>query len=261
MGHRSARWLVVTVAALAVASGGGAAALAGTASAGAKAPAGLLWEGVASKGTSVFGGLERSPGTITVANDPTGRYGPSFRYETWHNSNGAKSRCESRGVNGFNLDGAQVNKVFYVGWKAYWDTPIAKGHWTSFWQLHWTGAGPGGGPMTVRTIGDGKLALQYVSPNGKTDKNIWTTALPMKQWNSFVVAFKLARDGSGFIQFWFNGVQQRFVDGSMQWNGPIFKGTAVNLKWGVYRSGANPGHGVEYVNDPKLGTTYDAVKP
>ena len=35
----------------------------------------------------------------------------------------------------------------------------------------------------------------------------------------------------------------------------------MNLKWGVYRSGGNKGHGVEFVNDPKLGTTYDAVKP
>src|SRR5580700_6120087 len=48
-------------------------------------PPGLIWEGLASEGTKVFQGLEEAPGTIGVANDPTGVYGPSFRYETWLN--------------------------------------------------------------------------------------------------------------------------------------------------------------------------------
>lgn len=249
--------LVIPVVAAAVALSGGI-ALAGPSR---PAGAGLIWEGQASKGTTVFQGLEKAPGSVTVANDPTGRYGPSFRYETWDNPGGGKSRCESRGVTGFNLDAAQVGKTFFVGWKAYWDVQITKGAWTSFWQLHWSGAGPGGGPMTVRTLGDGRLALQFVSADGRFDRNIWTSALPMKKWDSFVVSFKLARDNSGTIQFWYNGVQQKFIDGSTAYHGPIFKGRQVNLKWGVYRSGANKGHGVEFVNDPKLGTTYDAVKP
>jgi len=260
---RRIKVLVMTLAAGAVLVPGGAVALAAQnepAAVRRAAPAGLLWEGVASKGIKVFQALERTPGTITVANDPTGRFGPSFRFETWDN-HGTKSRCESRGVAGVNLDTSKVGQTFYVGWKAYWDVQIARGHWTSFWQLHWSGAGPGGGPLTVRTIGDGRLAFQYVSPVGRIDRNIWTTPLPMRQWNSFVVAFKLARDGSGFLQFWYNGVQQTFVNGSKTWSGAVFKGTHVNLKWGVYRSGANKGHGVEFVNYPKLGTTLESVRP
>jgi hypothetical protein len=257
--NRKVKYLVVPLAAAAVALSGGV-AMAAQSSA-KPAATGLIWEGLTSKGTSVFQGLEKDPGTITVANDPTGTYGQSFRYETWDHPGGGKSRCESRGVAGFTLNAAQVGKTFYVGWKAYWDVQITKGAWTSFWQLHWSGAGPGGGPMTVRTIGDGKLAVQYVSPDGKVDRNIWTSPLPMKKWDSFVIAFKLAKDSSGFIQFWYNGVQQKFVNGSASYPGAIFKGTQVNLKWGVYRSGVNKGHGVQFVNDPKLGTTYDSVKP
>src|SRR5256886_2927329 len=253
--------LVIALAAGAVLLPGGAMALAAqTAPAPAAAPAGLLWEGVASKGTSVFQALEKSPGSITVANDPTGQFGPSFRYETWDN-NGTKSRCESRGVSGVNLDASKLGQTFYVGWKAYWDVQITKGAWTSFWQLHWSGAGPGGGPLTVRTIGDGKLAFQVVSADGKSDRNVWTAPLPMRKWDTFVVAFHLARDNSGFYQFWYNGVQQTFINGSKTYNAPVFKGDHLNLKWGVYRSGRNHGHGVEFVNDPKLGTTYDSVKP
>jgi len=138
--------LVIALAAGAVLLPGGATALAAqTAPAPAAAPAGLLWEGVASKGTSVFQALEKSPGSITVANDPTGQFGPSFRYETWDN-NGTKSRCESRGVSGVNLDASKLGQTFYVGWKAYWDVQITKGAWTSFWQLHWSGGRTGRWP-------------------------------------------------------------------------------------------------------------------
>ena len=245
MGHffTRIRIVVIALAAGAVLLPGGAVALA--AQIGPAAPPGLLWEGVAAKGTSVFQALEKAPGSITVANDPTGRFGPSFRYETWDNG-GAK---------------AKLGQTFYVGWKAYWDVNIARGRWTSFWQLHWSGAGPGGGPMTIRTLGDGRLYVQFVAANRSFDRNIWSTAFPNRQWNTFVIAFHLARDGSGFVQFWFNGVQQKFINGSTTYPGPVFKGNQVNLKWGVYRSGGNKGHGVEFVNDPKLGTTLDSVRP
>jgi len=43
-----------------------------------------------------FPELQTLPGRITIANDPLGRYGRSFRYETWQNRDGSKARCESR---------------------------------------------------------------------------------------------------------------------------------------------------------------------
>src|SRR5689334_14677125 len=65
---------------------------------GTAAPHSLLWAGNPAAGPAAnFQGLEESPGSITVANDPQGTYGSSFRYETWDWSNG-KERCESRGI-------------------------------------------------------------------------------------------------------------------------------------------------------------------
>ena len=224
------------------------------------APAGLLWDGDAAKGTGVFDGLERSPGTITVAD--AAPFGKSFRYETWDNKNGSKERCESRGTKGLRLDASKLNQTFYVGWRAKFNPmPIAKGRWAAFWQLHWSGAGPGGGPMTIRTMGRGDINLQYVSPDGKVDQNIWTAPLPLNTWSTFVVVFRLAKDKSGFIEFWFNGKQQTFKNGSTRWTGPIFKGHHVNNKWGVYRSGPNSGHAVDWVNHPRIGTTLASVMP
>lgn len=262
--HR-AQLTVVAIVAAAIVIPGAVAAAGQVQPSDVSAPGDLLWDGDAARGTGVFEALEKSPGSVTVADDPLKKFGRSFRFETWDNS-GTKSRCESRGIatpdGKLRLDSSRLNKTYYVGWRALLDPmPTTSGKWISFWQLHWSGAGPGGGPLTIRTLGDGKVHFQYVSPDGKTDRNIWSAPLVKGQWINFVVAFRLAKDNTGYLELWYNGVQQTMVNGSTRYTGPIFKGTHVNPKWGVYRSGANKGRAVQYVNSPKLGLTYDAVKP
>jgi hypothetical protein len=81
-----------------------------------------------------------------------------------------------------------------------------------------------------------------------------------------VIGFKLSRTASGssagWVSFWYNGVQQTFTDGSKQLSTATLLGTHVNVKWGVYRSGANhTGHAVAWLNHAQLGTSYAAVAP
>ncbi len=260
-----ARWMIVGVIAAAALLTPAAIALAGQSATGVSAQ-GLLWVGDPARGTRVFDGLERAPGTITVANDPLSRFGRSFRYETWDNPDGSKERCESRGLRRpdgsvIRIGAGQLGQTFYLGWRALWaPMPTTRGRWISFWQLHWSGAGPGGGPMTIRTLGDGMLHVQYVSPDGRTDRNIWSTPLRTGVWHSFVVGIRLSRSSSdGFIEFWYDGQRQRFVNGTDHFMAALFKGDHVNYKWGVYRSGPNRGHAVEYVNNARLGTSFADV--
>jgi hypothetical protein len=237
-------------------------------------PAAVIWSGDTALGTSVFQGLEESPGTISVAQDPLGQFGASYRYETWQNPSGAKARCESRGLrlpNGsvFSLDNSKVGQVFYLGWRALWDPmPIQNGAWISLFQLHLsavTGPAPGAGPFVLRTLGDGKLHFQLVSPNGAS-QHIWNAPLSLGRWNSFVVGFKLSRTATGstagWVSFWYNGVQQTFVNGSKQMPAATLMGGHVNVKWGVYRSGANhTGPAVAWVNHARLATDYAHAAP
>ena len=113
----------------------------------------------------------------------------------------------------------------------------------------------------LRTLGDGQLHFQLISPNG-TDRHIWNAPLSLNRWNSFAIGFKLSRSNSvGWVEFWYNGVHQTFTNGSTRYAGATLWGTHVNNKWGVYRSGANTGHAVAYLNHARLGTTYAAVAP
>src|SRR4030081_1122289 len=144
------------------------------------APQSLLWDGSPSRGTSVFDGLETDPGNITVANDPQGSFGQCFRYETFDWANG-KERCESRGLR--NPDGSvlRINSSFqgrtlYMGWRALWNVN-PNNRWIAVHQLHVSGVSSpevNVGPFVLRTLGDGKLYFQHISPTGP-DRHIWST--------------------------------------------------------------------------------------
>jgi hypothetical protein len=244
------------------------------AQAAAPAASAVLWQQNPSSGAKQFDGVEEAPGTITAAADPTGTYGTTTRYDTWQNSDGSKARCESRGLRTpagsvLTLGTAQQGQTYYLGWRALWNPlPTTKGAWTSLFQLHVSGQSasqPSAGPFVLRTLGDGQLHFQLTSPDG-SDRHLWNTALPVGSWHTFVIGFRLstANSGSsaGWTEFWYDGKQQTFTNGSTRYTGATLWGSHVNVKWGVYRSGANKvGHSVAYLNGAKLGTTYAAVAP
>ncbi len=258
---------------LAVAAGLVAAAFAfapsATATPPSATPSGLIWQAEPGRGTSVFEGVEEAPGSVAVVPDPTGQFGASYRFQT-NTNGGVKSRCESRGMrlpNGqvFTLDDSKVGQTFYVGWRAYWNPmPDKKGAWVALFQMHLDGAptnGVGAGPFVLRTLGDGLLHFQLVSPDGSS-RHIWNAPLRLSTWNTFVIGFKLSRSNSvGSVQFWYNGVQQKFTNGSTLYSAATLMGNHVNLKWGVYRSGVNTGVADAYLNSAKFGTTYQSVAP
>ncbi len=239
-------------------------------SAAASPPGTVLWRADPALAGRAFEGTETAPGTVTVAGDPQGRYGSSFRFETWQNPDGTKARCESRGMRGgngavFDLDDSRVGQTFYLGWRALWDPmPTQDGAWVSLFQMHVSGVGDGGlnvGPFVLRTLGDGQLHFQLISPDG-SDRHIWNASLSVGRWNSFVIGFKLTRGGDGWVSFWYNGAPPTFTNGATRYPAATLWGTHDNVKWGIYRSGANKtGNAVAYLNHATLGTGYGAVTP
>jgi hypothetical protein len=229
----------------------------------------LLWEGDPDRGTDVFDGLEEEPGEITVTDDPHGTYGRCFSYETWNND-GVKARCESRGLRSpdgsvLRIDDDFLGATHYIGWRALWDPmPTRPDSWLALYQLHVSGVEEpevNVGPFVLRTLGDGVLYFQHISPDG-SDRHIWETELRLGVWNTFVIGFRIGRDDSGWVEFWYEGEQQTFVDGSNRYHGPTLWGTHINHKWGVYRSGSNDGGtAIAYLNSAKLATTYEEAAP
>jgi Polysaccharide lyase len=226
----------------------------------------VLWTADPARGTGVFDGLEQDPGRISVGDDPQGRFGRCFKYEIWDLS-GSKERCESRGMRGtdgrpLRIGTGQEGRTFYFGWRSLWSPlPIASGRWTALYQLHVSGVSSpevNVGPFVLRTLGDGRLYFQHISPNG-SDRHIWSTSLRIGTWQRFAIGFLLSRSGSGWVEFWYDGVQQRFSNGQTRFPGQTLWGSHVNTKWGIYRSGPNNGRGTAYLNSARLGTSYADV--
>jgi hypothetical protein len=221
-------------------------------------PQSIVWDGNPARGTGVFDGLERDPGSITVAADP--QFGQCFRYQTQDWDNG-KERCESRGLR--NADGSvlRINDSFlgrthYMGWRALWNVN-PNNAWIAVYQLHISGASGSqakSGPFVLRTVGDGMLHFQITAPAGAT-RHIWSTRFPVNQWNRIVVGYRISRGNDGWVEFWWNGVQQRFSNGQTRWALPTLWGSHINHKWGVYRSGGNSGTSVALLNRARLGTS------
>ncbi|HEV3359463.1 MAG TPA: heparin lyase I family protein [Pseudonocardiaceae bacterium] len=244
-------------------------AMAHTASATPTAGTGLIWSGDPTRGNSAFEGVEEAPGTVSEVQDPTGHYGLSYKFQTTTNG-GVKSRCESRGLrlpdgSVYALDDSKAGQTYYVGWRALWNPmPDKAGAWVALYQLHLDGAptdGAGAGPFVLRTLGDGMLHFQLEQPGGSWT-HIWNAPLKLNTWNTFVIGFKLSRSNSvGWVQFWYDGVQQKFTNGATQYPAITLMGNHVNNKWGVYRSGVNTGIADAYLNDAKFGTTYQSVAP
>ena len=239
------------------------------------ASASVLWEGATSRGTSVFEGLEMSPGRIGVMGDPRGQYGDVYFMETWDNPDGTKARCETRGTrrpDGTNFRMAE-NGEYWVGYRSMWDPmPTRSGSWIAFMQLK--GAGTchlsppvgAGCAAVIRTLGDGKLHMHLTCDGSYV---VWETPMPARgTWNSFVLHWRLARSTStGWVELWYNGVQQRFNgargNGTMRQPAALWECEIQRMKWGVYRSGSLTGTGLARAHlwRPRIGTSYADVAP
>ena len=59
--------------------------------------------------------------------------------------------------------------------------------------------------------------------------------------------------GNHLFQFWYDGVPQRFADGSDTYTGTTYDGTSDYLKWGVYHPA--PGTGSQWFTSPRMATS------
>ena len=224
----------------------------------------VLWHGNAAQGTSVFEGLEEAPGTIVVTADPLGQHGQVFRYNTFDvPSITKKERCESRGTKGFR---PALGGTYFIGWREMWNPMPIKGPWVAVWQMHGYGPAGQGAPLVLRVQNGSPNLLMQNGVNGQ-DVNFWSTPLRLGVWNTFVVEVHLGKTAStGWVQLWYNGIPQIFINGKTRYNAPLWDskpGSFVLFKWGVYRSAGLNGEGLAstYLSDPKIGLTFADVNP
>src|SRR5438034_8199625 len=72
-------------------------------------------------------------------------------------------------------------------------------------------------------------------------RTIWQAEIAHDTWLSVVMRMNIALDPTvGFIELWFNGAKQKFVDGSERISANTFDAGRTLVKWGIYRGGQGP---------------------
>jgi hypothetical protein len=104
----------------------------------------------------------------------------------------------------------------------------------------------------------GRMHLRYRDPQSR-ENPVWSAPLTANTWHHYVIALHLSKDASvGYIEFWFDGVQQSLTGGQTRYYARTYDSGNHNCpKWGIYG-----GQGTEmtnYIDDLKVGTDYASV--
>ena len=213
------------------------------------AQASLIWNGDASGGTGIFGNLNcDSPGSITAVSDAT--QGLVWRYNKPSGSN----RCENHGIS---VNGSRYvfgnNTTFYMGWRNRLSS-LANNNANFQWKSY--GSHIQNYPVLIKQISN-KQTLQYRAPGESCCRTIWTGSPAANQWNHQVLAIHTgSTTTSGWIEFWFNNVQQTLAGGVTRYPGRTLD-DINEPKWGIY--GASDQSMSNHVDGLKVGTTYADV--
>ena len=213
----------------------------------AVAHAGVIWDGSASKGTSVFGNLNcDSPGTVIAVNDST--FGRIWRFD----KPAGDKRCEAHGAAGFH---AAIGGTYYIGWRSRLTTTAddnANFQWKAFGRPLLQNF-----PLVLKNL-HGMWMLGY-SPDGNL-RPIFQTKASAGVWHSHVLLIHVSDNAkAGYVEYWLDGKHVTFTNGSTRFVGRTFDGTSVDPKWGVY--GGTSVHMQNFVTSLKIGTTFADVAP
>lgn len=216
----------------------------------------IIWDGNAAKGLSAFGQLNIENGSsVTAINDST--YGKIWKFNKPKGSN----RCESSHLP--NSLHAKEGDLWYFGWRYKLDMPQNFTTNAIFqWKAYPTQGSLQNWPVVLKTV-NGKLYLMVSSikpAGGYYGKYIWETPTVVNQWINVVLQIKVSRDSTiGHLEFWYNGVKQNFMNGSLRYYSRTLDSDYTDPKWGIY--GASDIEATNYVHALKIAGTYEEADP
>jgi len=216
------------------------------------ANAALIWDGDAGRGRDVLGGSggdgNCGTGRITAVEEP-GR-GKVWRFHKPADSN----RCEIHGVKvGGSTYKFKNDSTYYLGWSSRL-TSTANNNAVFQWKSY--GSHIQNFPVVLKMIG-GRLTMLQRQPESR-EALIWSQPVRDNTWNHIVLGIHTSdKLRGGWVEIYFNGVQQTFTNGSTRYACRTWDSTN-DPKWGVY--GARRTDISNYVDDLKIGTTLADVR-
>jgi hypothetical protein len=211
----------------------------------------LLWDGDAAKGLGVFDGTECTNGTVTVVDDPS--YGKVWKFFFPDGD----TRCEVRGSKGYTItQGTEI----YVGWRVKYDVALGTLRYVFQMKGYPPPALQSNHPIVFATEQNNLVLINYDLQDQR--HTIWQSPIARDAWLTIVLRMNISKDPAvGFVELWFNGTKQKFVNGAERISANTFDAGRTLVKWGIYRGGQGPGDCYEFLDAPRIGTSYADVAP
>ena len=213
------------------------------------ANAAVIWTADPAQGVGNFGnGNCVAPGRITAASDPV--KGAVIRFT----KPAGDKRCEGHGIKvGGRKYNFQNNSTYYFGWSMRLSSNVdnnANFQWKSYGHFIQNF------PLVLKVLG-GKLTLLNRQPGNK-NYYPWSRPLAANTWVTIALGIHTSDAlTGGWVELYFNGVQQTFSNGQTRWPCRTWDGTN-DPKWGVY--GATGRAVTNDVAGLKAGTSYADVR-
>lgn len=210
-------------------------------------PLAVLFNGDAVNGSSKVWkeiNLEQD-GSVTTVNDETGTLAWNFLKPI------GSHRAEGHGAK--NYQAAEGSDI-YIGWTSKIYMPVSLKTEAIFqWKAYPTKTAKANHPLMLRTL-NGRLELQHFDKN-HTATVPWSVVLTTGTWQQFVIRIKVSEDAAvGFIEFWYNGVQQTFSNGNKRLACRTLDSDFCDPKWGVY--GGDTAKVTHVVKKIRIASTY-----
>jgi hypothetical protein len=158
----------------------------------------------------------------------------------------------------------------WIGWRSLFgsDVLIDRGHDNDGNYMQMKGDSDCGGPAVGMTVKYGRLTIRSEQYLTATDGVAWNgplmSTLLDDQWHDVLMHVNFAKDQTGYVEIWLDGVSQRMTNGRYRINFPTVcpDDEQVYPKFGVYGMdegiGSGPSHWVE---SPRIATTAPSAVP
>ncbi|MFF9483192.1 heparin lyase I family protein [Streptomyces sp. NPDC014733] len=201
----------------------------------------VLWTPKITAGRGAFPSVQCATGGFRVVRDPV-------KGKVWRaHQPGGQERCEAVGPT------LKSGSTFYLGWSSKVDIRDSKNRY--IFQLKCSpSTGTANHPVELDAT-KGRVRLQAWT-HRHVAVPLWSAPVKKGSWHSYVLKIREGRS-KGTVELWFDGVKQRFANGTTRYTGTTYDGTTNYLKWGSYHP--SKGDATHWFTSPRMATTRAAA--
>jgi hypothetical protein len=163
----------------------------------------------------------------------------------------------------------------WTAWSSYlssdWQIVDDPNYWCILISWRGDAGATAGAPFNIVTAAvnrspNTKMLINIGNQRGSSEPlSAWTgptVASLVGGWHDYMIHYKVAKDNTGFIELWLDGVAQTMFGGTTRWYGQTMytDDTFLEFRQGIYRALTYSATNTHWVARPRIGWSREAVE-